>query len=68
MERELQIKGAGHLFLGSSGTSSDIIDPITVEHEEQNINLSDSSNVANADQNSQSILSTQGIYFKYILC
>jgi hypothetical protein len=58
VERELQIKGAGHLFLGSTGMNVDSVDPLNLDQTEQNITLPDV-NVVNIDQISQS--STNGI-------
>lgn len=50
MERELQIKGAGHLFLGSSGENTQTVDPLYADSTEQSVTLPDTSNLVNVDQ------------------
>ncbi|XP_011496279.1 PREDICTED: ankyrin repeat and KH domain-containing protein 1-like [Ceratosolen solmsi marchali] len=60
VERELQIKGAGHLFLGSSGMNVDSVDSL-IDQSEQNTALSDVTNVVNIDQTSQSAVSANGL-------
>ncbi|XP_031786072.1 ankyrin repeat and KH domain-containing protein mask isoform X3 [Nasonia vitripennis] len=51
VERELQIKGAGHLFLGSSGENTQTGDPLYEDPTEQSISLPDTTNFVNVDQN-----------------
>lgn len=50
MERELQMKGAGHLFLQPSGTNTDFINSFEIDNMEENVNLSNSIGVINTDQ------------------